>query len=283
MSRKKQSTLENLIDLSSLLPWWGGLLLALISFVFLNHFANLETQQAKDISQLGNIVTKQIFITFAIFGQIIIPFAFVIGAIISAIKQNKRKRLYASAEKYKFHKTSPHPQQIPDPIKNMSWQEFEMLISEFFRKQHYLVFENLSGGPDGGIDLRIKKDGKTFFVQCKHWKKYNVGVSIVREQLGIMAAEGADGSIIVTSGLFTNAAIQFARQHGITLINGNELKEIITQTKRSIPKNVTQPPAPLCPLCSSTMIERTAKKGIYAGSKFWGCKNFPHCRGIMPK
>jgi predicted RNA-binding Zn-ribbon protein involved in translation (DUF1610 family) len=36
----------------------------------------------------------------------------------------------------------------------------------------------------------------------------------------------------------------------------------------------------LCPKCGSEMILRTAKSGANQGEKFWGCSNFPQCRGI---
>lgn len=34
----------------------------------------------------------------------------------------------------------------------------------------------------------------------------------------------------------------------------------------------------VCPNCGSYLVERTAKKGPNAGSKFLGCKNYPRCR-----
>lgn len=34
----------------------------------------------------------------------------------------------------------------------------------------------------------------------------------------------------------------------------------------------------VCPKCGSNLVERTAKKGPKAGSKFLGCENYPRCR-----
>lgn len=34
-----------------------------------------------------------------------------------------------------------------------------------------------------------------------------------------------------------------------------------------------------CPLCSSSMVLRTARRGRNSGSKFWGCSRYPACRG----
>tara|TARA_R110002124_G_scaffold286421_2_gene467288 strand:+ start:1792 stop:2550 length:759 start_codon:yes stop_codon:yes gene_type:complete len=48
------------------------------------------------------------------------------------------------------------------------------------------------------------------------------------------------------------------------------VKEIIKQ------KNTDK----LCTKCGSDMVLREAKKGQNAGSKFWGCSNFPKCRTV---
>lgn len=37
----------------------------------------------------------------------------------------------------------------------------------------------------------------------------------------------------------------------------------------------------LCPLCGAPMIKRKATKGAYAGKEFYGCSNYPKCRGIV--
>lgn len=37
---------------------------------------------------------------------------------------------------------------------------------------------------------------------------------------------------------------------------------------------------PLCPKCGSAMVPRTAKHGSNAGNSFWGCSQYPACRGI---
>ncbi len=38
--------------------------------------------------------------------------------------------------------------------------------------------------------------------------------------------------------------------------------------------------SPTCPRCGSAMVLRTASKGANAGNRFWGCSNYPNCRGI---
>lgn len=37
---------------------------------------------------------------------------------------------------------------------------------------------------------------------------------------------------------------------------------------------------PSCPNCGSQMVRRVARKGSNSGRAFWGCSNYPRCRGI---
>lgn len=37
--------------------------------------------------------------------------------------------------------------------------------------------------------------------------------------------------------------------------------------------------SPSCPTCGYPMIKRTAKKGQYSGQQFWGCCQYPSCKG----
>ncbi len=37
--------------------------------------------------------------------------------------------------------------------------------------------------------------------------------------------------------------------------------------------------APHCSSCNSLMVRRKAKRGVNAGSEFWGCSTYPTCRG----
>ena len=42
---------------------------------------------------------------------------------------------------------------------------------------------------------------------------------------------------------------------------------------------IAQEAAPQCPKCSGAMVLRTVRKGSAAGQKFWGCADYPACRG----
>jgi hypothetical protein len=51
----------------------------------------------------------------------------------------------------------------------------------------------------------------------------------------------------------------------------------------SPPQSPATDAAVICPQCGSAMVLRTAKTGANAGSQFWGCSQFPGCRGTRKR
>lgn len=179
-----------------------------------------------------------------------------------------------------------------DDIRALPWRQFESIVGEAFRRRGYSVVENAVDGADGGIDLMLRKDGQRFAVQCKQWKQQTVGVKPVRELAGVIAGSDAAGGFLVTSGRYTEEATRFAQSVNIELIDGDGLAEMVQAAQGSEPflmatssgmratttwSNGTD--VPECPTCGSQMVGRTAKRGANAGSQFWGCSQYPRCRG----
>jgi restriction system protein len=166
----------------------------------------------------------------------------------------------------------------------MSWRQFEQLVGESFRLQGFSVLEMGGTGPDGGVDLILHKDGKRYLCQCKHWKTWAVGVGVVRELKGVIAAQEAEGGYVITGGHFTREAEVFARKCGIELIDGLSLERMIllvTATdgaKKAEPENGRQE-NPNCPRCGAAMEEKVAQRGALKGQPFWSCSTYPKCRG----
>ena len=192
MAKRKGGLADDLIGIAASLPWWGGILLAGISYVGFHVLASMGVSQAGGISGLGAFGAMSIFKTFAMILQYLVPIAFLIGALVSVLSRQKRDRLLNDAASSEA-----------DALNGMSWQEFEMLVGEAYRRQGFDVKEIGGGGADGGIDLVLTKNGKTVLVQCKQWKAFKVGVKVVRELYGVMAAQNAKGGVVVTSGVFT--------------------------------------------------------------------------------
>ncbi len=72
---------------------------------------------------------------------------------------------------------------------------------------------SLGRGADGGVDLILRKDGRISLVQCKQWKVFSVGVSIICELFGILTTEKAEAAFIVTTGTFTREVHGFAEEN----------------------------------------------------------------------
>jgi len=103
----------------------------------------------------------------------------------------------------------------------------------------------------------------------------------VRELNGVMAANGATGGFVVTSGEFTQDAIGFARGRNIELINGENLTAMIRGAQTMLAHVETNTiDVPNCPKCGKPMVKRIAKRGPNIGNSFWGCSTFPRCNGM---
>lgn len=187
-----------------------------------------------------------------------------------------------------------------ESIRSLSWRQFEELLGEAFRREGYIVRESAHGRADGGVDLVVRNAGSTYLVQCKQWRVYRVGVSVVREMVGLVVAHAAQGGIVVTSGRFTREAEAFASRNGVRLIDGKQLARMIADVQsrsstlqgkhvhsgdqaRELPgQHLEEPVAgpPPCPLCGRQLVLRQARRGSKAGSQFWGCTGYPRCRHV---
>lgn len=276
MSRKQQSPFEDIIDIASKLPWKVSCVLAVVSYLVLHGISGIKPSNPAGIGQMGDFVAKQLFITLAMFGQFVLPLAFLVGALVSFLTARKRSKLYTTVAESSSNSA----------LFDMSWQEFEMLMVEYFRRRGYHALRTGGNGPDGGIDIVLTNNNETYLVQCKQWKAQRLGVQAVRELHGVMAAQRAVGGFVVCAGRFTDEAKEFAGQVNIRLFDGAMLYRMIREAKESSLQPASAPVAvqavaePNCPRCGSGMVRRVARQGVNAGREFWGCSSYPRCNGI---
>lgn len=283
--RKKTSPAEDIMDVVAMLPWWAGVALAVLAYLLLHGVASRTVVGATQPGQMGAMVTQTLWKTFASIGQYLLPVLCLGGAAMSAWRRRERKSLVIDVLQ----------SEASDALNGMNWHEFEMLVGEGFRLQGYQVGETGGGGADGGVDLVLKRAGEQFLVQCKQWRAFKVGVDVVRELYGVMAARGAAGGFVVTSGRFTDAATSFASGRNVTLIDGPKLHRLLREAKAAVNRSTPRPsatpavqptespmPASNCPVCAKPMVRRTAKRGANVGGEFWGCTSYPACRGTRP-
>jgi restriction system protein len=259
-------------DLIASFPWPVGVVLGIIAFVGVRYGISwyLSTSDNQFLVPIGKAVNggATTILAWTVLG---ICWAAALG---SFVRRRRRNRLLET-------------QTGLDSLRAMNWRQFEMLVGEAFRRQGYRIEETGLGGADGGIDLRLSKDGKSTLVQCKQWRSQRVDVKIVREMYGLLAHHGADAVKIVAIGDFTPDARQFAQGKPIELIHGEALLALVREAQSTThaaadptpkPTAVTMA-APDCPNCGATMIKRTNRRSHEA---FWGCPKYPSCRGTRP-
>ncbi len=251
MAHRKTSLLDEIASL----PWYAGVALGLIAFVFVRSFGGM-------LAPLSWMLLAGCWI----------------AAGVSFLNSKKRKKLLET-------------QTSLDSLARMHWREFEMLVGESFRRRGYFVEETGLGGKDGGIDLIVSKNGRRDLVQCKQWRNRLVRASTVREMWGLADHHRADAVHIVCIGDFTPDASDFARGKPIELITGNGLLDLVQQvqsapsrfsTEAAVGKpssHVSASDIPACPACASVMVQRHNR---HTGEPFWGCPSFPRCRGTRP-
>lgn len=129
-----------------------------------------------------------------------------------------------------------------DSLSRVGWDQLESLLAIYYRGRGYRVDHVGTAASntrfDGGIDLKLYKDGEYIVVQCKHWNAKQVPHNDVHQLLGIMVNESATGAILVSSGEFTAYARESAARQGhVQLIDGDALREMIGPLPESEPSD----------------------------------------------
>ncbi len=261
MARRKQSGL----DVIASMPWPVGIAFGVMAYWIIRH--GIGIYFASQESVLGQAFSGTAFAPIA--WVALTACWLVAGA--SALQRRKRKYLLET-------------QTGLDGLRGISWREFEMLVGESFRRRGYAVEETGLGGKDGGIDLIVRKEGRTELVQCKQWKNRQVTVATVREMWGLKAHHHADAVHIVCIGHFTPDATAFASGKPIHLITGQTLLDSIRAVQSNqAALHVVQRIEPIgnsadiaCPACGGGMVKRTNRRN---GQFFMGCSQYPRCNG----
>lgn len=137
------------------------------------------------------------------------------------------KRLYKRHQRKRWTQRNANIWQL----KKLSWQDFEIMAAEAFRAAGWVVQETGGGGADEGVDLILKRNGRSWIAQCKHYKA-RVGAPVVREMVGVAVKKKAAGVVVVGLNGFTKAARDYAGDLPVHLIDGPALLKMIEKSKR---------------------------------------------------
>ena len=197
----KKRTARQGLDLVADLPWPWGVGFAIASWWALHMLAGSAA-----------LLSKAIGTVF----QWIVPPLLLVAALVSWLRARKAAALLNTTLDAEL-------------LRALSWRDFERLLFAAFEAHGFEVQDRGGYGADGGVDLVAKRDDQKYYVQCKHWKTHQVGVKVVRELAGIVAANGAAGGYVVASGSYTREAQEFGVKAGLQLLDGAQLLEFLEE------------------------------------------------------
>jgi superfamily II DNA or RNA helicase len=130
---------------------------------------------------------------------------------------------------------SAHPAEVPgkllDDWQSISPEAFEKLTARLYERMGYLV-QITPHSRDGGIDIIARRPTVTgedrVIIQCKHSPAGTVGEPVVRELMGVWQEHReASHAVLVTSGHFSQNAVDLAGKHRIDLVDGIYMKGLL--------------------------------------------------------
>jgi Restriction endonuclease/Topoisomerase DNA binding C4 zinc finger len=167
---------------------------------------------------------------------------------------------------------------ISEKLRKIDWFQFEKLIQVIYLHRGFTVKRLGGASADGGIDLIIESSTEKFVVQCKHWRKWTVGVRHIREFLGTLTDSKIPKGIFITLEGYSGDAKQLAVKHGIQILDKPDIIVMLVESGLIYSKEISalfSDERKFCPKCEKEMVLRTSR---LKGNQFWGCSNYPHCR-----
>lgn len=147
------------------------------------------------------------------------------GVKIDLCKEEKKKR----AELLKKKEAFAHNNDIQKIIDYYSEKptNFEGLCSELFESLGYTAKQTPPTN-DGGYDILLSKGAEKTIVECKCYSiEHRVGRPSIQKLVGANNIVLANKMLFITTSDFSVAAISYAEEVGVELINGNKLMELL--------------------------------------------------------
>lgn len=114
-------------------------------------------------------------------------------------------------------------EQLTEQARSMAWRDFASRMETALRQQGFEVTPHT-----GDVaDFRIEKQGRAVLVSAKRWKAATVGTEHLRELVAARDASQADSCSCMTLGQFSPAALAFARENGIQLLEAADVAQLM--------------------------------------------------------
>ncbi len=102
-----------------------------------------------------------------------------------------------------------------EKIRGMSWEEFARALEQGFRREGYAVKR-----VEGAADFELAKAGRVSLVCARRWKAARTGAEPLKELVAAGEKRGVGECMYVVAGELTEQARGFAKQKGVTLVEG---------------------------------------------------------------
>lgn len=125
---------------------------------------------------------------------------------------------------------APNPARVAemmDAIASMPWRTFSDALATSWTRAGCTV-ERPAGAKPGPADLVLKLGSSVTLVSARRWKAATHGVEPLRELHAAMQEQGASVGIYLAShGQLSDNARIFARDHGITVLQGDAVAALL--------------------------------------------------------
>lgn len=127
---------------------------------------------------------------------------------------------------------APSPARVAEmlgAVASMPWRGFADTLANAWTRAGYTV-ERLPASTANGsaADFALAQGGRTTLVSARRWKAATHGVEPLRElHAAMQAREASAGIYVATHGQVSDNARIFARDHGITLLQGDAVAALL--------------------------------------------------------
>jgi hypothetical protein len=122
-------------------------------------------------------------------------------------------------------------QEILAAVRNLSWDGYQALIADIYRRKAFEVFPPPVSGTDlDVIDLVVDRDSKRMLINCQLRGEMDIPAAAVTEMGNVVYNYSVAGAYLIADGSFAPDAIEAAGASGVVLIDGEALIDLVIET-----------------------------------------------------
>lgn len=110
-------------------------------------------------------------------------------------------------------------------LEGLAWKDVQKLIARIYHRGGFSVAPTADSVTP--VDFVLHRGEERVFVQCRHWKVWEVPDKAVRELAGYMSGAGVERGLMLTTGQFTDESRSFASERGLELVDGAGLSGLL--------------------------------------------------------